>query len=446
MGNSIEKGFRLKYHIMPPKGWLNDPNGLCFYRGRYHAFFQYQPENVYGGTTCWGHYISDDLLRWEFAGEPIRPDCSWDRNGSYSGCAFVEDGRMEIFYTGNVKEAGSHDYIHTGRQSNTIYLESEDGITFGEKKLLMTSSDYPGDYTLHVRDPKVWKENDQYYMVLGGRKKGDKGAVLLYSSKDKTSWKYEREYTTESTFGYMWECPDLFVLGGQRILSVSPQGLAAEELRYQNKYQSGYFSDAEELKDFTEWDYGFDFYAPQTFRDGRRRILVGWAGVPEMEEEYDNKPTIEEGWQHSFTLFRELSWKNGRVYQYPVEEYKKLRKEELICTGKVNEVPQTYDAEIKFAKDGKEKTICFGSSLQLSWAAGIAELRFLDDSGSGRRLRKGKLTELFEVRIMMDTSMLELYINGGEMVFTTRWFGNTGAGNMLKVSGDLREIHIWEIE
>lgn len=446
MGDSADKKFQLKYHIMPPEGWLNDPNGLCFYKGKYHAFFQYEPKNVYGGTTCWGHYVSPDLLCWEFLGEAVRPDSLWDRSGAYSGCAYVEDGLMEIFYTGNVKEEGDHDYIHTGRQSNTIYLASEDGIAFGEKKLLMTSRDYPSDYTLHVRDPKVWKEDGLYYMVLGGRKKGDTGAVLLYSSKDKVNWRYEREYTSQRPFGYMWECPDIFYLGGHRILSVSPQGLAAEEFRYQNKYQSGYFLCEEEPEHFTEWDYGFDFYAPQTFWDGKRRILAGWAGVPEMEEVYNNRPTIEEGWQHSFTLFRELSWKNGKVYQYPVEEYKQLRQEAIPCNEKQAEVPQTYDSEVVFAEDGKDKKICFGSSLQLSYEEGVVKLEFLDDSGSGRTVRKGKIKDMSKARIMMDTSMVELYLNDGEMVFTTRWFGNTKPKNTLELFGNVQEIRVWEIK
>lgn len=438
--------YRLKYHIMPPKGWLNDPNGLCYYCGTYHVFFQYSPEDVYGGLKCWGHYISEDLLHWKFVGETIKPDTLWDQDGAYSGCAYAEDGQMEIFYTGNVKEEGNHDYIHTGRKANVIYISSKDGIRFGEKKLLLTNSDYPNEYTCHVRDPKVWKEDNLYYMVLGGRKKGDIGGVLLYSSLDKINWKYEKEYTTKQPFGYMWECPDLFLLDGHSILSVCPQGLLAEKFRYENKYQSGYFTlENEMLSEFAEWDYGFDFYAPQTFCDGKRRILVGWAGVPDMEEDYDNKPAIEEGWQHSLTLMRELTWKNGKIYQYPVKEYEKLRHDKISIDINKVAVPQTYDAEISFKKDGKDKTVLFGESLMFRYTLETAELKFLDNSGSGRTVRRGKLEELFELKIMMDTSMLELYINGGEMVFTTRWFANTEKTNTLEIKGEVENINIWEL-
>lgn len=446
MDNKERMPYQLNYHIMPPMGWLNDPNGLCYYNEKYHVFFQYSPDNVYGGLKSWGHYISEDLLHWEFLGESIRPDTVWEKDGAYSGCAFVEDERMEIFYTGNVKEEGKHDYIHTGREANILYVSSKDGMNFGKKRLLLTNDNYPKEYTCHVRDPKVWKENNLYYMVLGGRKKGDIGAVLLYSSKDKFNWQYEKEYITEQPFGYMWECPDMFLLDGQRILSVCPQGLLAETFRYENKYQSGYFlCNNEKLSDFIEWDYGFDFYAPQTFCDGKRRILVGWAGVPEMEEEYNNNPTIEEGWQHSLTLMRELKWINGKIYQYPVKEYVQLRGEEIIFHNKKETVPQTYDAEVSFKRNGKDKSIIFGHSLILHYTMGTVELKFLDYSGCGRTVRRGRLDDIHELRIMMDTSMLELYLNGGEMVFTSRWFANTKETNTLEIVGEIEKICMWKL-
>lgn len=107
-------------------------------------------------------------------------------------------------------------------------------------------------------------------MVLGGRRKDDHGAVLLYSSRDLKQWNLDGELTTEEKFGYMWECPDMFELSGNEILSVSPQGVEREEYRYQNICLSGYFilRDGKVFKeDFREWDMGFDFYAPQTFED-----------------------------------------------------------------------------------------------------------------------------------------------------------------------------------
>ena len=225
--------YRLYFHLMPPAGWLNDPNGLCQYQGNYHVFFQYAPESSLGGRKFWGHYVSPDLIRWKFLGTALCPDTKWDRDGVYSGSAFTEDGFLELFYTGNVKEKGDFDYISAGRGANVLYTKSSSGETFKEKNLLLSNEDYPASYTCHVRDPKVWKENGQYYMILGGRRKNDQGAVMIYSSPDKKTWSLCREMSTREPFGYMWECPDLFEMAGTRFPLCCPQGLEAQQERYQ---------------------------------------------------------------------------------------------------------------------------------------------------------------------------------------------------------------------
>ena len=117
-----------------------------------------------------------------------------------------------------------YDYINSGRVSNTMHVTSEDGMHFSPKKCLMTNSDYPADISAHVRDPKIIKREDGYYMVLGARDKESKGLVLVYRSDDLTNWKYHGRITTENAFGYMWECPDLFELDGQLCLICCPQG------------------------------------------------------------------------------------------------------------------------------------------------------------------------------------------------------------------------------
>ena len=207
-----DRKFREKLHLMPPVGWLNDPNGLCQFQGIYHAFFQYYPDQPF--------------------------DC----HGVYSGSAFIEDGKMYLYYTGNVKlEDGEYDYIRTGREGNTVLVMTEDGKTFGKKKELMRNSDYPDDLTCHVRDPKVWKENDIYYMVQGARTNEDVGQVLVFESEDKINWKFRNRIESENPFGYMWECPDYFEIGTKKLLSTSVQGLEGGIWDDRNVYQSGYF-------------------------------------------------------------------------------------------------------------------------------------------------------------------------------------------------------------
>ncbi|MDO4273697.1 MAG: glycoside hydrolase family 32 protein [Eubacteriales bacterium] len=424
--DSISK-YRLTHHLMPPVGWLNDPNGLCWFKGRYHVFFQYAPFEVEGGLKCWGHYSSEDLVNWRYEGAPLLPDSPQDCHGVYSGSALVENDKLHLFYTGNVKLDGDYDYINNGRETSTLHVESEDGIHFSNKEVVIPFSKYPEEYTCHIRDPKVWKDGEVYRMVLGGRKKDDTGAVLFYQSKDFKDWSFEKEITTETPFGYMWECPDYFQLGGKGILSVSPQGVQREEYRYQNIYQSGYFLMENndkylDSRDFREWDMGFDFYAPQTFTDGKgRRILIGWMGMPDAEEEYINL-TVKEGWQHCLTLPRELTMNDGKIYQYPVEELSSLRKGccEIDRRKSQIDLRGPFDLELKI--EGETAEIHLGRDLSLSYRNGCAVLTLSEDAGAGRRTRKARLDQLKEVRIVSDISAVEIYLNRGETVFSTRYY------------------------
>ena len=283
--------WRPVFHLAPVTGWLNDPNGLCQIGETHHIFFQYSPFDVKPGLNYWGHYTTEDFIHYQYCEPALCSDEKFDCHGVYSGSALGQDGTMYLFYTGNVlrRDREDYDYTTAGREHNTIRAESEDGLHFTKKTVLLYNEDYPADLTCHVRDPKVWKDGEEYRMILGGRQKSDQGAVLFYKSEDLKNWKFDHELTTENAFGYMWECPDYFTLEGQEVLSVSPQGLTREEFRFQNIYQSGYFilkDGKPEEKDFREWDHGFDFYAPQTFQDGKgRRILIGWMGMPDADEE-----------------------------------------------------------------------------------------------------------------------------------------------------------------
>ncbi len=471
--------YRHKYHLMPPTGWLNDPNGLSYYGGNYHVFFQYAPEDARGGDKCWGHYQSPDLLNWEYTGIAIYPDTEYDRNGAYSGGALTDDGSLELFYTGNLKEEGDFDYINEGRGATVIYLSTEDGVHLTEKELLMTNDDYPADLSRHVRDPKVWKDRDSYYMLLGARTRGGLGEALLYRSEDKKAWRFLKTITATEAFGYMWECPDYFKVEDRPVLAFSPQGIEAEEYRFANIYQSGYLADVrlpdtsqirDIYKKFREWDLGFDFYAPQTFEalDGRR-ILFGWAGV--SDSPYDNEPSIREGWQYSMTVPRELSWKGDILCQKPVRELEALRKDEIVFRNgeaKIDggafdlvaersvggdEACTTDKAEAeaagKLETSGKKEPcgdipvrICLNEDLQITYEQGIASMEFLNNTGSGRTIRKAKLDGLQNVRILMDVSLVEVYFNDGELVMTTRYYPEDPMTTKVSISG-MEQVKGW---
>ena len=450
-----EGRFRLGHHLMPPVGWLNDPNGLCWYKGKYHVFFQYAPFDVEGGLKFWGHYTSEDMIDWKYEGTALYPDSSYDCHGVYSGSALVDDGKLHLFFTGNVKIDGDYDYINEGRETSTLHVESEDGIHFSNKEEVISFSEYPEEFTCHIRDPKVWKENGKYFMVLGGRLKGDKGAVLVYESGDLKEWKLLRTITTPEVFGYMWECPDYFELDGEKILSVSPQGLTREEFRFQNIYQSGYFILKEDgsvdVKDFREWDMGFDFYAPQTFTDVQgRRILIGWMGMPDAAEEYVNK-TIEEGWQHCLTVPRELKLKDGKILQYPVKELENLRKEKTVLNDENSavelrvEVNEGFDLVLEeIALTGSSFQISMGGQMLFRYENGTAEIGFPGVTGAGRKVRKAQINELRNIRFLVDTSAAEIYLNDGETVFSTRYYPDR-EDLLLKIQGGKFKGNLWNL-
>ena len=89
---------RQQFHLQPPVGWLNDPNGLCVYGGQYHAFFQYGPFDVTGGVKHWGHAVSTDLMHWEPLPVMLYPDEPFDCHGVYSGSALIEGTEMYLYY------------------------------------------------------------------------------------------------------------------------------------------------------------------------------------------------------------------------------------------------------------------------------------------------------------------------------------------------------------
>lgn len=439
--------FREHFHLMPPVGWLNDPNGLCQFESVYHAFFQYSPFDAEGGVKMWGHYISDNMLDWKYQGVALYPDQPFDCHGVYSGSALVEDGKMYLYYTGNVKlEDGEYDYIRTGREGNTVLVSSEDGIHFGHKKQLMRNTDYPDDLTCHVRDPKVWKEQDTYYMVQGARTKEDVGQILIFTSKDKVNWKFKSRIESKEPFGYMWECPDYFTIGDKKILSASVQGLEGGIWEERNVYQSGYFEvegdilSSYKLGEYKLWDYGFDYYAPQSFEteDGRR-IHISWMGMPDCEA-YTNL-TIADGWQHCFTLPREIYVKDGKICQRPVRE---LDYKETITKTAENKLQadscKAYDLKIDKIQNN-QFCIALAEELLLEYTDGRFRMRFTDNRktcvSAGRDCRYVETDEVTNIRVIADVSSVEVFVNDGEYVFSTRYYPDKYSINVQAEGADI---------
>lgn len=463
-----DSAYRPQIHLAPPQGWLNDPNGLCQVNGVYHIFFQYSPDDPEGGDKYWGHYETADFAHYTFTGSILSPDTPEDKDGVYSGCAYVEDGTMYLYYTGNVKNPGDYDYIYSGREANTILVTSRDGREASKKEVLLKTADYPSSLSNHVRDPKVFRKDGTYYMVLGARTKQDEGCVLFFTSSDKRSWEFSH-FIERKNFGYMWECPDLFSLDGKQFLSCCPQGLEAEEDRFQNVYQSGYFTtvgdlltDGTALGSFAEWDYGFDFYAPQSFLDeSGRRILIGWMGVPDVE--YDHDPSIGEGWQHMLTLPRELTYDpaHGRILQNPIRELTKLRAAQPIeVPGAKGEEDRSFSLDAPYellleGLGGDDFALILDEGLQLSFErqSGIVRLSFAAEEGEkigfGRTERRLRLPEgeaITDIHMFADTCCVEIYLNHGAYVFTTKYFSEAGGARSLVLRGDAGAGQIYPLK
>ncbi|MGN0496462.1 MAG: glycoside hydrolase family 32 protein [Lachnospiraceae bacterium] len=419
--------YRQGYHLMPPSGWMNDPNGLCWYKGNYHVFYQHSPLDANRGNIFWGHFTSPDLLNWTQQPTFLYPVDPWDLNGVYSGSALVEDDALYLYYTGNVKYPGDYDYIYEGRGHHVCLAVSKDGITPDSNQLLLSNENYPSDMSCHVRDPKVWKMDGRYYMVLGARTKNDVGELLIFESEDKLHWKHINVIKTPEPLGYMWECPDLFCVDGRWIVMTSPQGMKPHDDVGQNVYSCGYFSlDGDFRGEYTlgaycELDAGFDFYAPQTFAapDGRR-IMIGWMGMPDAD--YSN-PTTQNLWQHCMSVPRELHWKNGRLTALPVEEISRLRQEKYLftCQDKIS-LPMNRFGDIFFYNQSDSLVINIGEDVSIGWKDGILRLMMSKQAGYGRKERILNIKDLKNIRLLLDASSLELFINDGAYVMTSRYY------------------------
>lgn len=419
--------YRLQYHLMPLEGTIADPNGMCQIKDTFHVFYLNNPQAFQSQERIpciWKHYSTRDFMN--FIQEPVAliPDSPYDKDGVYSGSSFYENEKLYLFYTGNVRHKGDYDYIMEGREQNVMMVESDDCVHFDHKQLLMTNADFPDDMTKHVRDPYIFLE-DQYYMLLGARDMHDQGMVLVYESPNKKDWRYVQRVTTPKKFGYMWECPDYFTLQQQQFLVCCPQGIKQHD--HENNHQCGYFPFHGDLKGqyhletFQPFDYGFDFYAARTFlSQDQRRILVGWMGIPDCPYA---SPTIQDNWNDALILPRELTYKNQQIYQYPIREIENLRTSHLykeLESRKTYEYP-SHVCQIHLDIFDNIFEIELRKDVKLTYDGQIFTLS-LKESGYDRDRRMLKIDHIHELDIMSDVSSLEIFINHGQKVMTTRVF------------------------
>ncbi len=318
---------RMRYHLMAPAYWINDPCGLIQFQGDYHVFYQHNPYGPLWGMMHWGHARSKDLIHWEHLPIALAPSEDYDsdpQGGIFTGSAVVDQGTLKVFYCGS-----------TGEGENTRQVQclavSSDGIHFEKYCQNPVISVPPPEGSKDFRDPNVWKHGDHWYMVVGSGKDG-KGKALLYRSDDLEDWDYIGVMAqSDGTLGTMWECPDFFPLGEKYVLIFSPMGLG----KVKGLYLVGDFDDV--TGKFTwqtkgEIDYGCDYYAPQTMEDDKhRRIMFGWLNSWGWMPWFKGfGPTVADNWCGAISLPRVLRLdEENHLCCEPALETKKLRGEQF---------------------------------------------------------------------------------------------------------------------
>lgn len=298
---------RFAYHFEPRCGWMNDPNGLVYFRGQYHAFFQHFPYAPKWGPMHWGHAVSDDLIHWKELPIALRPDQEYENNGGcFSGSAIVKDDRLYLFYTSVGIRLG---------QTQSLAV-SEDGVHFTKYAGNPILRSCPIDSgapcrNRDFRDPKVSYIDGHYYMVCGSGENGV-GKVLLFVSDDLIHWDFVSILLEGSQYGTVIECPDFFALDDRYVLMFSKMGTVKQATHFViGSFDGTHFSPQQHA----EIEAGPDFYAPQSFAapDGRR-ILIGWM--------YHWGKPLPAGAHRAgaLSLPRTLSIENGRLLTRPVAE------------------------------------------------------------------------------------------------------------------------------
>jgi beta-fructofuranosidase len=304
---------RPHYHFLPPSNWLNDPNGLIHWRGRYHLFYQYNPNGAFHGTIHWGHAVSADLVHWRDLPIALAPTPGGpDKDGVYSGCAVDNDGVPTLVYTG----------VRPQVQCIAEAVDRSDPDLIAWRKPAANPVIAAPPDRLEVegfRDPFVWREPDGWYCVIGSGIKDQGGTVFLYRSSDLVGWQYLHELCRgdPAETGRMWECPNFFPLGGKHVLLISPIPLR-KVLYLVGDYRDHRFTPER----VGIVDDGGHYYAPQVMRDARGRWLMwGW-----LREGRDVEAQKAAGWSGAMSLPTELSLsEDGRLALRPVPELEALR-------------------------------------------------------------------------------------------------------------------------
>lgn len=443
----INPRYRQHYHLSPPVGWMNDPNGFSYYKGEYHLFYQFYPYDSVWGPMHWGHSSSPNLVDWNTLPTALLPD----EEQCFSGSGVVDGDTLILMYTGH--EATDKEPFY----NETQYLAfSDNGVNFQKydgNPVLPAAPNGSPDF----RDPKVWKHGDHWYVVLGSKTDDlQRGRVLLYRSLDMISWEFLSilgETGVTGDLGYMWECPDFFELDGRFVLLWSPQGMDPQGDRYKNIHQTGFILGSFNYDNFQfvpetsfqEIDYGHDFYASQTIEQDGKRYLVAWFNSWEKVH-----PEAVDGWAGTMTIIRELRLEGDRVLMKPVDDMLSLRQEEIIKGNfepyQVLEFGQT--GELIIEGDMEKKIEIFisgrngGDQVLLRWDPAVGKV-VVDRDGDVRQV-EWSANGSHAWRLFLDASSLELFCGEGEVVFSSRAYPN-GEWSLTNLSPQVLNVEAYKL-
>ncbi len=457
-GPHIPDSERPAFHATPTIGWMNDPNGFSCYKGAYHLFYQYHPYSNEWGPMHWGHLKTLDFIHWERLPAALAPDQDYDAAGCFSGSAVeLPDGRQLLLYTGVRRSRNAEGFIE---DVQTQCVAVGDGVNYEKwpDNPVLDGADLPeGGSTVDFRDPKVWREADgAFYAVIGNRTGDGSGAVLLYRGVDNFKGEFVRTIDRcHNQYGRMWECPDFFPLGGKQVLLVSPQEMSPVGLEFHAGNGTvcliGDYDPAGagfQRQYVQAIDYGLDFYAPQTLLtpDGRR-IMVAWM---------QNWATVGARprhcrWFGQMTLPRELSVRDGRLYQTPVRELEayrrgRVRHRNIPVSGEINlpgvqgrMLDMTVNVRptgsepyrwfrIRVAKDGEHETIIryrpSDGTLKIDRTRSGLPYDIVHTRSFLVRYRAGEI----KLRVILDRFSVEVFVNDGEQAASAVIYTRQEAG------------------
>jgi len=307
---------RPQYHLLPAKNWMNDPNGPIYWKGKYHLFFQYNPNAAVWGDMHWNHAVSEDMVYWKHLPIALAPTPGGpDKDGCFTGSIVVEKGVPTMLYTGVNPEV-------------QCYATSTDPMLgkWDKDPKPVIAAPPPGLNVGGFRDPCPWREGDTWYMGIGSGIKKKGGNVLLYKSADLKNWEYLHPLAsgtwngkiTEDTVdsGEQWECPDFFPMGKKYVLLYSTERKVYWQSGELDKKEMVFHSEHQGLLDDGA------YYAPKSFTDPRgNRILWGW--LPETRPVEDYKRA---GWAGMMSLPRVLTLgSDGQLEMKVASDVEKLR-------------------------------------------------------------------------------------------------------------------------